>query len=250
MAKPQDQSRFHQRNLQVRSRMRVPEEMLDHTYRFYIVDAIRRHPKIDLENLYEKALKELVQDETADVLADLSTSIEALLSGALKGKELATACRLLDRASSLNSSDHDYPSIAEFNRRYLNDNGLIPLLTVLIFDAAELDPVAIDTYRGGETLLAAYGPRKSRQHKRTGTALQAMLKQFPSVDESATREAADRYVEYRFLDGGSLPAYIRRIELAGDPRGNTYLREWFRKFDQSLGFPPPRRGRPPHDGRS
>lgn len=250
MAKPQDQSRFSRRNFQVRPRMRVPEEMLDHTYRFYTVDAVRRHPEIDQENLYEKALQELVQDETADVLADLSTSIEALLSGGLKGKELETSRRILDRASRLDSSDDAYPSIAEFNRRYLNENGIIALLTLLIFDAADLDPVAIDTYRGGETLLAAYGPRKTQQHKRTGTALQAMLKQFPSVDESATREAADRYVEYRFLDGGSLPDYIIRTELAGDPRGNTYLRGWFKKFDQALGFPPPRRGRRPHDGRS
>ena len=250
MAIPQDQSRFHQRSFQVRPRMRVPKEMLGQTYRFYIVDAIRRHPEIDRENLYEKALQELVQDKTADVLADLSTSIEALLSGALRGKEQSTARRLLDRASRLDASDDAYPSISEFNRRYLNDNGLIPLLTVLIFDAADLDPVAIDTFRGGETLLAAYGPRKTQQHKRTGTALQAMLKQFPSVDESATREAADRYVEYRFLDGGSLPDYIRRTELAGDPRGNTYLRKWFKKFDQSLGFPSPRRGRRPRDRRS
>ena len=162
MAKPQDQSRFSRRNFQVRPRMRVPKGMLDHTYRFHIVDAVRRHPEIDLENLYEEALQELVQGETADVLADLSSSIETLLSGALKGKELATACRLLDRASRLDTSDDAYPRITEFNRRYLNENGLIPLVTALIFDAADLDPVAIDTYRGGETLFAAYGPRETQ----------------------------------------------------------------------------------------
>ena len=211
--------------------------MLDPTYRIYVVDAIRRHPEIDSENLYEKALLELIQGETSDVLADLSTAIGALLSGALQGKEQATAIRLLDRLSRLDASDDAYPSIAEFNRMFLNENGLVELLTVLIFDAADLDPVAIDKHRGGEALPAAYGPRKTQQHKKVGKALQGMLKQFPSVDEPATRDAADCYVEYRFLDHGSFTDYMRRAELTGDARSESYIRRWFGKFDQSLGLP-------------
>ena len=244
MERAKNQSRLTRGNLQVRSRMRIPREMLDHTYRFYVVDAIRRHPEIDRENLYGKALQELDQGETSAVLADLSSSIGELLAGELKGKEVTAANRLLTSARRLDSGDDAYPSIVEFNSKFLNENGLIALLTALIFEATKLDPVAIDTYRGQDALLAAYGPRRTQQHKRLGKTLQGLLKQFPVVDEPATKEAADRYVEYRFLDQGSLTDYIRRTALAGDSRSDSYIRRWFRKFDQSLGFPPPRRGRP------
>ena len=122
MNRPGDGARFTQVNFQARSRMRIPKAMLDPTYRIYVVDAIRRHPEIDSENLYEKALLELIQGGTSDVLADLSTAIGALLSGALQGKEQATAIRLLDRLSRLDASDDAYPSIAEFNRMFLSPN--------------------------------------------------------------------------------------------------------------------------------
>ena len=208
------------------------------------VDAIRRHPEIDRENLYGKSLHELDRGESSAVFAKLSSSIGELLSGELKGKEATTATRLLDAASHLEADDGIYPSIVAFNRKFLNENGLIALLTLLVFDATKLDPMAIDIYRGGNVLTAAYGPRRTRQHKNLGKTLQAMLKEFPVVDEPATKEAAARYVEYRFLDQGNFTDYMRRTELAGNPRSDSYLRRWFRKFDQSVGFPAPRRGRP------
>ena len=169
MNRPGDGARFTQVNFQARSRMRIPKAMLDPTYRIYVVDAIRRHPEIDSENLYEKALLELIQGETSDVLADLSTSIGALLSGALQGKEQATAIRLLDRLSRLDASDDAYLSIAEFNRMFLNENGLVELLTVLIFDGADLDPVAIDKHRGERRfrqLMALARPSSTRKWAR------------------------------------------------------------------------------------
>ena len=137
-----------------------------------------------------------------------------------------------------------YPSIVEFDRRFLNSNGLMALVNALIVEAAELDLATIDAYRGGETLVAAYGSRRTRHHKKLGAQLQRQIKNFNVVDEPATMEAADRYVKYRYLHDGSLPDYKRRQELEGNARHDNYLRKWFREFDQALGFPPPPLGRP------
>ena len=158
--------------------------------------------------------------------------------------ELDAADRTLSGADRLDKDDGSYTNIAEFNKRFLNGNGLHALVAVLVTDAANLDLAAIDTFRGGESLTAAYGPRRTRRHKTTGTRIQNRLKKLPTIDEPALREAADRYVVYRFLDGGSLPDYKRREELAGNPRSDRHLRKWFRRFDESLGYPPPPRGRP------
>ena len=140
--------------------------------------------------------------------------------------------------------EHTCSKILEFNLRYLNDKGISAVLTLLAFDAARLDLVATDVLRGGEALSAAYGPRKIRRDKKLGKEMQSWLKGLKSVDEPATMEAADRYVEYRYLDHGSLPNYKKRKELEGDTHGERYYGEWFRDFNKALGFRQPGPGRP------
>ena len=167
------------------------------------------------------------------------------MSGKLKGKESDAANRMFSGLPRLYADDDAYPTIFDFNRRFLNGRGLGALLTILtIRDAAKLDLVATDTFRGGEALSAAYGPRKTRRDKKQGKQIQSSLKGFESSDEAATMEAADRYVEYRYLHGGSFPNYKKCKELEGDTGIYRYYRAWFRKFDKALGFPRPRRGRP------
>ena len=140
--------------------------------------------------------------------------------------------------------EHTCSKIREFNRRYLNDKGGPALLRLLAFDAGDLDPAAIDDWRGGEALPPAYGPRRTRRDKKLGKRMQSVLKGFKSTDEPAMMEAADHYVEYRYLDNGSLPDYMRRKELDGNAHGEGYYRDWFRKFDKAFEFPRPRPGRP------
>ena len=52
-------------------------------------------------------------------------------------------------------------------------------------------------------------------------------------------EAADRYVEYRYLHSGIFRNYKKCKELEGDTGIHRYYRVWFRKFDKALGFPRP-----------
>ena len=231
---------------QQRDRMRIPQIMLEVTYQMHVVEAIRRNREIDEDDLYGRALADLTQGDDLAVFTDLSDLITGVTSGRLKGQEIDAAARVMHGAERLGHDD-DYASITEFDNRFLNGRGRGALLTILMMrDAAKLDLDAIDRFRGGEALLAAYGPRRTRPQKRLGVGLQTILKQLPTVDEPATMEAADRYVEYRFLDHGSLPGYKRRRELEGDSPSDRYLRKWFRKFDRALGYPPPPPGRPPN----
>ena len=231
---------------QVHPRMRLLRDMHEITHQMHVVEAIRRNPEIDKGDLYGRARAELAQGDDSGVFADLSEWTKGMASGQLKGQETDAAARVIAGAGRLRYDDAACPNINEFNNRFLNGRGLAALLNILITrDAAKLDLAAIDELRGGEALQAAYGPRHTQRQKRLGVKIQAILKSFPTVDEPAMREAADRYVEYRFLDGGSLPDYERRKGLEGDPRSNRYLRNWFGKFDEALGYPPPPRGRPP-----
>ena len=233
-----------QGRFQLRSRMRVPRVSLPFMCQLHVVDAIRRSSEIDTEDLYGKALREVSHGQNALVLADLSTLVAGAMSGEPDGKVLEAAERTYSGLGRLEGGDDAYPNIVEFNRRFLNSKGHTALLNVLVLKAAELDPAEIDAFRGGEALVAAYGPRRTRQHKKLGAKLQRQIKQFDAMDEPGTMEAADRYVKYRYLDNGSMPAYRRRQELEGNARNYSYLRNWFGKFDQALGFPPPPLGRP------
>ena len=233
------QSRF-----QVRSRMRVPRISLIFMYRVHVVDAIRRSGEIDTGDLYGNALRDLTQGQNSIVFSEFSSLVLGAKPGEPDGKVFETAGRAMSGLDRLEEDNDAYPNIVEFDRRFLNSNGLMALLNVLILKAAKLDPATIDAHRGGEALDAAYGPRRTRHDKRLGAQLQSHIKKFDVVDEPATMEAADRYVKYRYLHHGSLPDYKRRQELEGNVRGDNYLRGWFRKFDQALGFPPPTLGRP------
>ena len=238
-------TRYRQnRSLQARPRMRVPHLFLPPAYQVNVVKAIRRNNEIDGDDLYGHALEDLVQGENSAVFAELSALIKGVVSRQLNGSEKDAAERFLSGVNRLNDNEDAYPNISRFNKRFLNDRGLPALVTVLVVDAVNLDLPAIDTFRGGETLAAAYGPRRTRRQRILGKRLQAQLKRYPVVDEPAMKEAADRYVEYRFLDQGNLADYKRRSELAGNPRSDRYLRNWFKKFDESFGYPPPPRGRP------
>ena len=231
------------RRFQARSRMRVPSYMIQSTHQLYLVEAIRRNPAIDTDGLYFQALRDIIIGNNKAVFADVAEFVDRVVSGKLKGNRQAAAVKTLLGVHRLNRAVNAYFNISEFNRRFLNDKGLFALLTILVLDAMNLDLVAIDTFRGEEGLSAAYGPRETQQQKRSGRELQKRLKQFAALDEPATVEAADRYVEYRFLDQGSLPDYKKRTELEGNPRSDLYLRQWFRKFDKALGYLPPTTGR-------
>ncbi len=228
---------------QALQRMRVPGVPPEHTLRIYVVRAIRRDPAID-DGLYCQALQDLCQGDNSDVFNDLLKFTAGVVSGELNGRIVDAAAQVWSSSRRVEHDDGAYPNIAEFNHRFLNGKGLQALLTLLLFDAAGIDPVAVDKWKGGNALDAAYGLRKTRRQRKLGRGLQTFLKQFPVVDEPAVTEAAEQYVEYRFLDHGSLPDYMRRKELEGGPRSDRYLRDWFKKFDKALGFPPPPLGRP------
>ena len=233
-----------QGRFQARGRMRVPGRSRSFMYQVHVVDAIRRSGEIDTADLFGNALRDITHGQNSIVFAELSSLVMGAISGEPVGNVLEAAGRAMSGLGRLEEDDDAYANIVEFDRRFLNSNGLMALLNVLILKAAELDPAAIDAFRGKASLVAAYGPRKTRQHRKLGVQLQSQIKKFDVVDEPATMEAADRYVEYRYLHHGSLPDYKRSQELEGNARHDNYLRKWFRKFDQALGFPPPPLGRP------
>ena len=233
-----------QGRFQARSRVRVPRRSRSYMYQVHVVDAIRRSGEIDTDDLYGNALRDLTHGQNAVVYAEFSYLVLGAMSGEPDSKLREAMGRVWSGLSRTDEDNDAYPNIVEFNRRFLNNKGLMALLNVLVLKAAKLDPATIDAYRGGEALDAAYGPRRTRHHKRSGAQLQSHIKKFDVVDEPATIGAADHYVKYRYLRDGSLPDYKRRQELDGNAPSDSYLRKWFRKFDQALGFPPPPRGRP------
>ena len=225
-------------------RMRLVDVMLPYLHQTHVIRAITRHPEIDKEDLYGQALRGLKHGNNAKALSVFGELVPKGTSATpLDDKSYASARRLLSNGLQY-VDEHTCTIICEFNRRYLNDKGMSALLTLLTFDAADLDPAAIDVSRGGEALEATYGPRKTRQAKELGEQIQLRIKKLKSSDEPATMEAADRYVEYRYLHDGSFRDYEKRKQLEGDTGIHRYYRGWFRKFDKALGFPRPRRGHP------
>ena len=231
---------------QAHPRMRVPDQGVQFLHQFHVIMAITRHPEIDKEGLYGQALAGLKHGDNAKAFSDFGELVRRVTSGTpLDDKSDARARTLL--RMGVHDIDEDTCSIIrEFDRRYLNDKGESALLRLLALDAGDLDPAAIDVWRGGEALRATYGSRRTRRDKKLGKQMQSSLKGLESADEPAMMEAADHYVEYRYLDldNGSLPDYMRRKELDGNARGERYYRDWFRKFDKAFEFPLPRPGRP------
>ena len=225
-------------------RMRVVDIMLPYLHRTHVIRAITRHPEIDKEDLYGQALRGLRHGNNAKAFSDFGEFAHKATSGKLLDAKSDAPVQPLLNIGLRNVEEHTCSIIREFSRRCLNNKGIPALLTLLTFDVTNLDPVAIDTFRGGEPLEATYGLRKTQQAKELGAQIQLRIKGLESSDEAATMEAADRYVEYRYLHGGSFPNYKKCKELEGDTGIYRYYRAWFRKFDKALGFPPPRRGRP------
>lgn len=231
-------------------RMRVPIEARPFALQLHVVRAVRRNRELNAEASFRRALEDLKRGQHSQVLVEVGTLIRQAVAKELEGREVAAATRVLARLGSLDDGDGVCPQIEAFNRDFLNGNGIDALLWMLVIEAADLDLVAIDEYRGGADLQAAYGPRRTRADKRRGVQLQARLKALTSFDETAMTNAADQYVVYRHLDHGRFPDYMRRAELAGLPFSERSLRKWFKDFDKALGHSPPPRGRPPKKGRT
>ena len=232
------------RSFQAYSRMRIPHILLPHVHQIYVINAIRDNKQVDPDDLYARAIGDFVRGKNGEAFAELGGLIERSVTGKIVGSEVDSVILTLFALQKLDLRDEDFPNVQLFNHKFLNDRGIVALVTVLTFDAAQLDAAAMDRFRGGENLTAAYGPRRTRQHKETGKSVQELLKQFASVDEPAYREAAQRYVEYRFRDLGNFQRYLARAELSGNPRSERHLRDWFRRFDDALGYSRPARGRP------
>ena len=231
-------------SFQARSRMRVMDSMLPVLHQIHVIRAITRHHEIDKEDLYGQALADFTHGDNAEAFSALGEFVRRVTSRTLLDDKSDAPVRTLLSIDLRDVEEHTCSNIREFNHRYLNNKGISALLTLLAFDAAGLDLAAIDVLRGGEALSAAYGPRKTRRHKTLGKQMQSWLKDLKSADEPATMEAADRYVEYRYLDHGNLPNYKKRKEFEGDTPSERYYREWFRDFNKALGFWQPGPGRP------
>ena len=231
-------------SFQAHPRVRVPGEWVQFLHQFHVISAIIRHPEIDKEDLYGQALAGLKHGDNAKAFSDFGEWVRRMTSGTPPDDKSDAPVRTSLRMDVHDVDEHTCSIIREFNRRYLNDKDGSALLRLLPFHAGDLDPAAIDVWRGGEALGATYGPRRARRDKKLGKEMQKSLKRFKSADEPAMMEAADHYVEYRYLDNGSLPDYMRRKELDGNARGERYYRSWFRKFDEAFEFPSPRPGRP------
>ncbi len=228
-------------------RMRVDGVLVPSLYQIHVIRAIRRHQDIDKQALYGQALGDLTLGSNAQAFSSLHEFVELVTSGKLPDAKGDSPVRTLLSIEIRDLKEDTCSHIRDFNNGFLNNNGLSSLLTNLAFDAANLNPVDIDLYRGGEALRAAYGPRMTRRDKELGKELQSWLKGFKSVDENATMEAADHFVEYRYLCGGIFLDFLDfngSKYLEGDPHDEKYYRTWFKDFNRAFGFQQPGLGRP------
>ena len=228
------------RQMQVYPRMRAPIEAKPFALQGYVIQAIRHSPEISSgDSAYQNALKDLLKASVTELIGDFGNWANGLVSGELQGRELEIAIQILDKGYGTVNLDEEYPDIAKFNREFLNGNGQLALIYSLIIDAADVDLVAMDKYRGGASLEAVYGPRRTQAAKREGKRIRGLLKRLASFDEPAMMAAADEYVVYRHVCQGQLPIYKRREELAGRSLSSR-RRKWFRDFDNALGYSSPK----------
>ena len=229
-------------NFQVRPRMRIMDVMIPYLHQPHVIKAITRHPEIDKEDLYGEAVAGLRHRNNAEAFAILSEVVHKVTSGTLLDDKSDAQVEPLFDIGLSNFDEDTCSAIRGFNHKYLNDKGDSALQTLLTFDASGLELTAIDIFRGGETLIATYGSRKTRRDKKLGKQMQDWLKDLKSSDEAATIEAANRYAEYRYLHDGNFSAYKKFRELKDEASIHRYYRDWFRKFNNALGFPSPRPG--------
>ena len=230
-------------NLQARNRMRIPNVVVPQLHLAHVIRAITRHPEIDKEDLYGQALQGLRDGNNANAFSDFGEIVHRVTSGALSADKFDRLRRELFNRGLAEVDEHTCSRIREFDSKYLNNRGGSALLTLLTFDAGNLNPQAIDEWRGRDVLDPIYGPRKTRQAKELGEQIQILIKGLSSSDQPATIEAAYYYVEYRYLYDGNLSVYNRCRQLNADKTLHRSYRQWFRKFDKALGFPSPRSGR-------
>ena len=224
---------------QARPRMRVPDHLVQFMHQVHVIKAICRHPEIDKEDLYGQALAGLKHGNNAKAFSALREVVYKVTSGTLLDDKRDAQGQPLFEIGLGNFDEDTSSKVCEFNHKYLNDKGDFALLTLLTFDAGDLDLAAIDIFRGGEALSAAYGPRRTRRDKRLSKEIQSLVRDLKSSDEPATMKAAYYYVEYRHLHGANFLYYKTRKQLKGDTDIYSYYREWFQKFDKAFEFPRP-----------
>ena len=241
------QDRPRTRRMQAYNRMRAPIKARPFTLQWHVIQAIRRRSEIaNGESLYQDALRELLNGSVAEVLDDFDAWAKGIVSGELQGKEKEEGIRIIDKANELVNPDEEYPNLAKFNREFLNSSGQLALIYSLVVDAADLDLVALDKYRGGSSLQAAYEhPKRTQAVKREGKRIQALLKRLFLFDEDAMSDAADWYVIYRHVYQGNFHEYTIKAEQDDSSFSEGHDRRWFRDFDDALRHSAPRRGRPP-----
>ena len=169
----QDRMANQRGSFQARYRMRVVDIMLPSLHQIHVIRAITRHLEIDKEGLYGQALADFTHGDNEEAFSALGEFVHKVTSGTLLDDKSDAPVRTLLSMDLHDVEEHTCSNIREFNRRYLNDKGISAVLTLLAFDAAGLDPVAIDVLRGGEALSAAYGPRKTRRDKKLGKEMQS-----------------------------------------------------------------------------
>ena len=238
--------------LQVYDRMRAPVEARPFILRFHVIQAIRRSTDIaDAELIYQRAMRDIKYGNNARLIDSFGTFMKQLVAGELKGHEIGAASQVLREAISPDTNTEiidllkavdsenlerdvmgfvaqriwellrqtgayeNSINFEKFNSVFLNSNGADALLMSILINAADLDLAAIDKFRGGQLLEAAYGRRRTQAAKREGPRIQALLKQLASFDEPSMIAAADQYVVYRYLHGGRFSDYERRELRAG-----------------------------------
>ena len=75
----QDQTTNQHEGLQVRPRMRVPSDLLQHTLQTQVINAIRRNREVDKDDLYGRALADLTGGDNSAPLAQLPAALDTLI---------------------------------------------------------------------------------------------------------------------------------------------------------------------------
>ena len=108
------------RRFQAYNRMRIPPVLLPHVRQVHIIDAIRHSREVDGDDLYGKALSDLMHGENANVLNEVAALMEGVVTEKLKGREVDAALQMYSGLDRIDQDDNAYPNIILFNQRFLN----------------------------------------------------------------------------------------------------------------------------------